>query len=79
MNYVDPGEVLATAGILSSQIAKYDENREKSITTSKNISNLAEIGPKSIFEKKTDVAEIISFNKAKTEIVKMEIQKRRVG
>lgn len=64
---------------MSSHTAKYDENRDKSITAQKNISNLGDLAPRSPFEEKTDVAEIISFNKAKTETAKSEIKKRRVG
>ena len=57
-------QVLATANIKSNLIPIYEENRDKSITTSKNVSKLIDLDPRNSFQKKIDIEQIINFNMA---------------
>lgn len=64
MSSLTASQVLATANIKSDRVKLYEENRDKSITTSKNVSKLIDLAPRSPLERKMDIEQIISFSKA---------------
>ena len=70
MSEMSASQMLATANIKSNLMPIYEENRDKSITTHKNISKLIDVTPRNPAEKILDIDTIITFNKAQTEVVK---------
>ena len=64
MSDMSASQMLATANIKSNLMSIYEENRDKSITTHKNISKLIDLTPRNTVEKKLDIDTIVTFNKA---------------
>ena len=63
---VHPSDLLSDAGINSNCVKQYDVGRDEKYTTSLNVSpsNICDITPRSPVEKKQDIKDIISYNKA---------------